>query len=112
MALQHTRLAALAFIPTSAGAIYTNPAGTKTFVRGLLLHNTSGAAVAVTLNWVPAGGNVAASNQFFSQAIAAGETLAVELPYALVLLDDGESIRGVAGSANAVTVVVLGDKDI
>lgn len=111
MALQHTRLAPLAFIPNAVGEIYTNPAATKSFVRGLMLHNTSAGAVSVQLHWVPAGGSAAAANRFLDVSLAAKETLLPELPFALVLLDDGETIQAVAGSASAVTGAVLGDKD-
>jgi hypothetical protein len=40
MALQRAKLGDIAFIGSSAGSIYANASGVKTYVKGLVLHNT------------------------------------------------------------------------
>lgn len=116
MALQHTRLAEVAYVASTVGSIYSNAASTKSHVRGFLLHNTNTTNETVAIHWVPdsAGSVETASNatRIFNVVLAANETLLLEIPYGLVLTDTNESIQAVTTTASKVTVVVLGDKDV
>lgn len=115
MALQRTRLTDPAFLAAAAAAVYTNPAATKTHVRGFLLHNTDSAAVIVTLHFVPASGGAvgtaAAGNRILKVSLAADETLLFEVPFGLVMTATNDTIQGLAGTASKVVCMVLGDKD-
>jgi len=115
MSLQSIQLMELAQIASSAGALYTNPSSTKTFIRGIMLHNTNTTAETVQLYWVPdSGGSVgtaAAANKFFKVILAADETLFIELPFAIVLKDTNDTIQGVTTTASKVTFAVTGDTD-
>jgi len=116
MALQHTRLAEVAYVPSSVGSIYSNPASTKTHLRGLLLHNTNTSVENVTIHWVPdSSGSVGtASNatRIFNVDLQANETQTFEVPYGIVMTDHNESIQAVTTTASKVTVVPLGDLDV
>lgn len=115
MSLQRTRLTEVAFLSNAAASVYANPADTKSFVRGILLHNTNSTTETVTIHWVPdtaaALGTAAAGNRIFKADLVANETLMWELPFALVLLDENEAIFGLSTTANKVTIAILGDKD-
>ena len=115
MALQRTKLGDIAYIPATAGSIYANPSSTKTFVRGLTLHNTNTTTEIVKLYAVPDStgslGTAAASNRCLNVSLTANETLLIEFPYPLVLTDENDSIQAETTTASKVTVLVLGDQD-
>ena len=115
MALQNTRLTELLYVPSAVAAIYTNPASTKSFVRGLILHNTNTTTETVTVHWVPdsagAVGTAGNATRFVNVLLVSNETLIVEVPFSLVMLDENETIQAVTTTASKVTVAVVGDKD-
>lgn len=115
MALQRTKLADIAYIASTAGSIYANPASTKTYVRGFTIHNDNSTAETVKLYYVAdsAGslGTAATSNKFLEVSLAAKDTLFLEVPYSIVLTDTNDSIQAVTTTASKVTVIVHGDKD-
>ncbi len=116
MALQRAKLGDIAYVPGTAGPIYANPAGTKTFVRGLILHNTNATTETVKVYLVPdaalALGTPATGNRILNISLAPNDTLIVEFPYSHVLTDTNDSLQAVTTSASKVTVVVFGDKDV
>jgi hypothetical protein len=115
MALQNTRLTQMVVVPTSVGSIYANPASTKTFVRGLLIHNTNTTTETVTIHWVPDSsgslGTAAAANRIFSLSIVTLDTVIIEIPFSLVMLTTNESIQAATTTASKVYMAVFGDKD-
>lgn len=115
MALQNTRLTEIAYVPSSVGSIYSNPNLTKTFVRGIILHNTNTTIETVVLHWVPDSsgslGTAGSATRFLKIALVADETFIFEVPFSLVLLDHNESIQAVTTTANKVNVIVTGDTD-
>ena len=115
MALQRTSLTKVLQLAASAAAIYTNAAGAKAHVKGVLLHNTDTVVREVSVYWVqPSGGAVGSATlatRIFCVSLAAKETLTLEVPFALVLTATNETIQAVAASANVVNAAVLGDQD-
>jgi len=115
MSLQRAKLADIQYVASSAGSIYANPASTKTFVRGITLHNTNSTAETVKLYNVPdsatALGTAGAGNRFLNVSLAANDTLLIEMPYPIVLTDQNDSIQAETTTASKVTVQLHGDTD-
>ncbi len=115
MALQHTRLTQVVQLAAAVASIYANPASTKSHVRGFLLHNTNTTAENVSVYWVPdaagAVGTATIAMRILYVAVAVNETLFVESPYGLVLLNTNETIQAFSTTASKVNVCVLGDKE-
>lgn len=115
MARQYTRLTNIQYVANSAGAIYTNPASTKTYIKSFLLFNNNSTSETVKLYNVPdSGGSVgtaSAANQFFEVALASKETLMLDLPYPITIIDTNDTIQASTTSASQVTVQILGDLD-
>lgn len=115
MARQFTRLVDIQYVSDSAGAIYTNAASTKTYIKSLILFNGNTTSETVKLYNVPdsAGsvGTAGVSNQFAEIELAAGETLMFDMPYPITIIDENDTIQAVTDTASKVTVQVLGDKD-
>jgi len=116
MALNRAKLADIAEIASSAGALITNAASVKTWIRGITLHNHTAGAIDVTLYNVPdSGGSVgtaATGNQFFKKSLAADETHYIDLPGpGIVLSDTNDTIQGLASSATSVTAMFHGDNE-
>jgi len=115
MALQRAKLSDIQSIASSAGSIYANPASTKTFLRGLMLHNTNTTTEVVKLYVVPDStgsvGTAASSHLVLNISLPANDTLLVEFPYPLVLTDTNDSVQAMTTTASKVTVMLFGDKD-
>ena len=115
MARQFTRLADIQYVASSAGAIYTNPVSTKTYIKSLLLFNGNTTAETVKLYNVPnsgaSAGTAGVSNQFAEIVLAAAETLMFDLPYPITIIDENDTIQASTTTASKVTVQLLGDKD-
>jgi hypothetical protein len=117
MALQRAKLADIATVAASPASVYTNtPAGTKTYIKGIVLHNTNTTAETVKVYSVPDNGSggtgsAAATNRVLNVSLPANDTLIVEFPSALVLTDNGDSLQAETSTASKVTITVLGDKE-
>jgi hypothetical protein len=115
MALQRAKLGDIAFVGSSAGSIYANAAGVKTYVKGLVLHNTNTTAETVQVYDVPdssgALGTPGVGNRILNVSLPANDTLIVEFPCAVVLSDTNDSLQAQTTTASKVTVLVLGDKE-
>ena len=115
MALQRAKLADIQYVGSSAGSLFSNPASTKTFVRGVVLHNTNTTAETVKVYVVPdsggALGTAGAGNRVLNILLPANDTLFVEFPYSVVLSDTNDSIQAETTTASKVTALVIGDKD-
>ena len=116
MALVRGKLADIQTVAATVGSIYANPASTKTYIRGIVLHNTNTTAEIVELHNVPdsAGslGTAAATNKFLRVSVAANDTVTVDLAYPLVLTDTNDSIQAVTTTVSKVTIMLQGDKDV
>lgn len=115
MALQRTRLADIAYLGSSNAAFYTNAASTESYIRGLVLHNTNTTTEVVDIYNVPdSGGSVGTAgngNKFLTINLAANETLFIDFPHPLVLIDTNDTLQGKSTTASKTTIQVLGDKD-
>jgi len=92
---------------TTDTLLYTAPS-TNTFytiVKTILIHNTTSVAVNIKLYTAPSGGTAADSNKFFDADIAANGTVMID---GSILLDFQETLRAIAGSANAITLNISG----
>lgn len=115
MALQRTKLSDIQTLPSSVGVLYANPAGMRTYIRGILLHNTGSGTETVRLHNVPDAATVlgapAAANRFAELPVAAKATVTLQFPYVIVLSDENDSIQGSSSTAATVTIQILGDKE-
>ena len=98
-------------ISGTAEAIVTNPALTKTFIPAVVIHNTHSSTVAVTLYAVPNAtgsvGTAADGNEIFKATLAVDETYT--LTDMKVILDaTNDTLQAVAGTADVVTIFVMG----
>jgi hypothetical protein len=90
-------------LAATAGDIYTVPAtpSTKTVNFRVRLVNTDTSTQAVTLYAVPSGGTAGVGNVCFQQTLAVGgPPVDVDVP----VLKSGDTLQGLAGTANKVTV--------
>lgn len=112
--MNYQKLADIQYIASSAGSIYANPSTTTTIIKSIWIHNGNTTTETVKLYLVPdSGGSLGtadASNIFFEQAIAAGDSYEVTPAFPFVLTDTNDSLQAVTTTASKVTVIVLGDK--
>jgi hypothetical protein len=115
VARQYTRLADIQYVPATVGAIYTNPASTKTYITGFVIFNGNSTAELVKLYNVPnsgaSAGTAGAANQFYEKSVASKATEIINLPYPITLLDLNDTIQADTDTASFVTIQLLGDID-
>jgi len=116
MAITRGKLADIAYIASSAGSVYANPAATKTFIKGWTLFNVAGTSQTVKIFNVPdSGGSVGTAgdaNQCFEVVLATKETLTFEVPGdGMALGDTNDSIQASSTNSSSVTIVLHGVKD-
>lgn len=115
MSLQHNKLADIAYVASSAGSVYANPAATKSYIRGIVLFNGNTTTETVKLYNVPDSstslGTAGVSNQFAEYSVLAKETLIVPFPAPIVLSDQNDSIQAVTTTASKVTIQLQGSID-
>jgi hypothetical protein len=117
MAITRGRLANIQTLASTTGSIYSNPASTTTFVKGVELYNSNSTAEAVELYNVPdSGGSLgtaAATNRKLRISLAADETYIHEWPGdGLVLADTNDSLQAKSTTGSVVTVDLFGVKDV
>jgi hypothetical protein len=94
MGFVYTQLMGVSAVPTSATAIYANPAATKSYVSTIELHNTQSAQRVVTIYLVPnSGGSLGtalSSNEVWKVTLPALDTMLIEpsFPYILTAEND------------------------
>lgn len=95
-------------IPAANTNLYTAPANTRTIVDKATATNTTAGAVTITFNLVASGGSASATNTVISaQSVAAGATyLCPEV--AGHVLNPGDFISAIAGTATSISVRVSG----
>lgn len=115
MSLQRTRLADIVQVASSAASVYSNPAATKTFIRGVVLFNSNTTPETVKLYNVPdasgSAGSATAANQFTEIVLVTKETLIFDFLYPLVLIDEADTLQAETTTASKVTIQILGDVD-
>jgi len=98
------------FAATNA-TLYTAPSGTSptgntqgAILKSIVLCNTDSSSRTVTIYVVESGGTAAANRAILSAAsIAANTTVTLTFPDDTFPLDSGETVQGLASSANLVT---------
>jgi hypothetical protein len=115
MARQFTRLTDIQYISNTAGAVYTNPNGRKTYVKSFVIYNNNTSSEIVKLYNVPDStgsvGTAAAANQFAEVQIVSKETFMLDLPYPITIIDENDTIQASTTTGSQVTIQVLGDFD-
>jgi hypothetical protein len=91
---------------TAISTLYTVPASTKTIVKNITLTNTTASDATVTVNFVPSGGIAGVANRIIStHTVTANNTTIIDLS---AVLETGDTIQALQGTANAVTVYISG----
>lgn len=116
MALTYPKLADIQYISNGIGTLFSNPASTKTYVKGMIIHNGNTTSEVVKLYNVPdssgSAGSGGASNIFFNKSMAPGETLFIDCPgTGIVLSDTADTIQGITTTASKVTFQLNGIQD-
>ena len=96
---------------SSNGTLYTSPSVSSptgatqgALLKSIILCNTDSTARTVTIYLVESGGSAAANRAILSAAtIAAATTTVLTFPDETCPLDSGETVQGLASSANVVT---------
>ena len=116
MTRQYTRLADVQRVPNATGVLYTNPSGTKTYIKGFSFYNAGTVSGTVAMFNVPdaatATGIPSSGNKILEIVLAGTETFLLEYPYPVTLIDEGDSIQGYATTTANVTIQILGDIDV
>lgn len=82
---------------------YAAPAGTRTIIDKFTGTNTTGLAATLTVKLIPSGGAASVSNTIISKTLQAGE--AYTFPEIVGhVLNPGDSISTIAGTAGALTI--------
>lgn len=113
MALAPAKLSEIAYIASSAGSVYTNPAATTSYVKSLLIHNTNTTTEAIVINRVPnSGGSLgtaASSNRIFNFNLVANDTIEIKFEGpGQVLTATNDAIFASTTTASKVTITVMG----
>ncbi len=92
---------------SSSTTLYTvtDSADKYAIIKNIMIHNADSVARNLELYSVASGGSVAAANKFWDADIAAGETVQIDIS---MVLGRNETLRAIAGSASAVTLIVSG----
>jgi hypothetical protein len=117
MAIVRGKLANIQTIPSTAGSVYANLIDTKTFIRGFTLFNGNTTAEVVKLYSVPTSsgnlGTASSSNQFMEITLSPLETFVFDFPSDGLVLDSvNDSVQAVTTTANKVTIIFHGVKEV
>lgn len=117
MAIVHGKLADIQTIPATAGALYANPVGVTTYIKGISLFNSNSTAETVKIYVVPdasgALGTAAIANQALEITLSAVESLFLEFPAdGAVLQDTNDSLQASTNTAGKVTIQLHGLKEV
>jgi hypothetical protein len=116
MAIVRGKLADIAYISSTVGSVYANPAATKTFVKGWTLFNVGANSETVKIYNVPDStgslGTAGNGNQCFEVVLSSKETFVFDAPGdGIPLGDTNDSIQAVTTNASSVTIILHGLKD-
>lgn len=108
MAINFKKLVDGTQLATTAATLYTAPANTTAQIQDVTVCNTSTAAATVTFYVVETGGAAnAASTVLKTKAIGVSETVTLS-DLTGVVLEAGDTLRGLASAATAVSVQASG----
>lgn len=96
------------FVANTASTLYTAPSGASSYaiVKEMILCNTTGTAVTVSVYSIENGGSVADNRKILSAvSIDPGTTVVFSMSS---VLENAATLRAVASSASAVTATVSG----
>lgn len=94
---------------TSATTVYTVPGTTTAKIATFTLCNTSGSAVAVTVQLLQSGQSADGTHSVVNgYSLAAGDTLSLRDYVGGAMLATGEAISITTGTANVIDVVITG----
>jgi len=113
MSFDYSRLCEITTVASTVGSVYTNPSSTKSYIRLIILHNTSSTSETVVLYNVPdSGGSLGTAgdtNKFYYESITANSTSIIDLGTpGLILQDTNDSIQAVTTTASKVTIQIMG----
>lgn len=114
MAYAHAELHAIQYIPSSAGALYTQGASPATgFLRTIIVFNGNTTAELVKLYKVPNStgsvGTAGASNQFYQESIEAGGTRIIDVSaQGIMFTATNDTLQGTTTTASKVTIQLYG----
>lgn len=92
------------FAPATTGNLYAAPANVRTIIDKFTVTNTTASAATLTVHIMPSGGSLGAGNIIVSaQSIAAG-ALVDFTALQNHILNSGDSIQVLSGTANALTI--------
>jgi hypothetical protein len=103
-----TKLAQAA-MTTSYVSLYTVPTSTRTFVKDIIICNTTASAVTVNVSLVPSGGTAGESNSiYYEYSIAAKTTLSWS---GVQIMNHNDTIQ-VKASATGATITISGGEAV
>lgn len=113
MAFAYAKVLETTTIAATAGVLYSNPASTTTYIRGIILHNGNTTAETVILYNVPdnagVAGTPATTNEFYYEIMPAYATTVLEFPTpGIMLTATADTIQGDTTTASKVTIQLLG----
>jgi len=86
-------------LAATEGTLYTVPASTQAVVKAITLCNKTGTDATITLK-------LAGTEVLYQHTLEANDT--ITLPFMDQVLDAGETIAGLAGTASAITYYISG----
>lgn len=82
------------------------PANTKVILKQIILANTSSASATVAISLVPSGGTAGAANRIVPDvSVGANSVVTIDLSQ---VMEPGDFLSAVQGTAEAVTVTISG----
>jgi hypothetical protein len=117
MAFTSTKLQDITTIPSTVGAVFTNPGGQDTVIKGIEIFNSNTTAEEVKLYNVPdSGGSLGTAgdtNQILEITLSAKEKFIYESPGdGRWLTDTNDAIFAVTTTASKVTIEFFGGKEV
>lgn len=115
MALAHVSLGQPEFVPLNYTAMLINPAGFKTFIKEIILHNvvTTPEIVEILEVHASAGGlgNPSINRRFLKPSIEPDDSIFLAFADVLILDSEYDAIFCKCTLANAVTIKFTGDME-
>lgn len=92
--------------------LYTQPANKTTYIRMIHIHNANTTIETVKLWKIPDGSSAGDTTEIYREDIEAYGTRVIEYPIpGLILIDSGETIKGITTTASKVTVEITGGQE-
>ena len=113
MAFTYAKVLEITTIAATVGVVYSNPASTTTYIRGIILHNGNTTAETVILYNVPdnagSAGTPGTTNEFYYEIMPAYSTTILEFPTpGIILTATADTIQADTTTASKCTIQILG----